>query len=234
MKILVCDDEQKYCYIVKHLIYEILGEFSESVVYTIDSGELLIEYCESSVPDILFLDIELGKSNGIELAKTIRNKFPNLIIVYISNYPEYVFSSFETEPLNFLTKPINKSSFELALNHVMNKYYQLHSSIPIKWQNDSVNIEIKDICFVEGYNRHLTFHLLNGDIYEIVGKITEYYNKLKNYGFVKSHQGYIVNMYHIKEFNENEIKMKNGETVLLSVRNRLKVKEAYYDFITRR
>ncbi|MCC8072625.1 MAG: response regulator [Clostridiales bacterium] len=90
MKILVCDDEQKYCYIVKHLIYEILGEFSESVVYTIDSGKQLIEYCNTSCPDILFLDIELGNSNGIELAKTIRNKFPNLIIEYISNYPDYV------------------------------------------------------------------------------------------------------------------------------------------------
>lgn len=41
-------------------------------------------------------------------------------------------------------------------------------------------------------------------------------------------------MLHIKEFGENEIHMKNGEIVLMSVRKKLKTKEAYYNYINRR
>ena len=54
------------------------------------------------------------------------------------------------------------------------------------------------------------------------------------YGFVKSHQGFIVNMLHIKSFGDNEIILKNGECVLMSVRKKLKTKETYYNYINRR
>lgn len=81
---------------------------------------------------------------------------------------------------------------------------------------------------------YLVFRLYNGDSYEVVGKIDDIYKALKIHGFVKSHQGYIVNMLHIKEFGESEIHMKNGEIVLMSVRKRLKTKEAYSNYLQRR
>lgn len=87
---------------------------------------------------------------------------------------------------------------------------------------------------MKAINRHLVFHLYNGDCYEIVGKINEIYKSLKVHGFVKSHQGFVVNMLHIKDFGESEIYMKNGETILMSVRKRLKTKETYSDYINRR
>lgn len=234
MRILVCDDEQRYCQIVKKYIMSILDENSECVVETFNSAEKLVSYCIKHKPDILFLDIELGDMNGIELAKYLRNKFPDLIIVYITNHPNYVFSCFETEPLNFLRKPIDKEELNKTFQRIIKKYTQLHKFIPIKWQNELVNVEIKDICYVEGYNRHLEFHLFNGDCYEIVGRIDEIYDFLKLYGFIKSHQGFIVNMLHIKSFGKDEIYMKNGDTVLMSIRRRLTTKEAYSDYINRR
>lgn len=234
MRILVCDDEKYCCQIIKKHILSNLDEKSESVVIVFNTAREVVEYCLKNEPDILFLDIELGGVNGIDLAKQLREDFPALIIVYISNHPEYVFSCFETEPLNFLRKPINEVEFYKTFQHIIRKYTEMHKSIPIKWQNDSVNLEIRDICYVEGYNRHLIFHLYSGEYYEVVGKLDDVYNSLKVYGFVKSHQGFIVNMLHIKTFGESEIQMKNGEYVLMSVRRKLKTKEAYSNYINRR
>lgn len=234
MRILVCDDEQRYCQIVNEYILSNFDENSEGVIETFNSAKALVSFCLKNEPDILFLDIELGDMNGIELAKYLRSEFPALIIVYITNHPDYVFSCFETEPLIFLRKPIDKTEFNKTFQRIIKKYTKIHKCIPIKWQNDSVNLEIKDICYIEGYNRHLVFHLYNGDCYEIVGKINEIYKSLKVHGFVKSHQGFVVNMLHIKDFGESEIYMKNGETILMSVRKRLKTKETYSDYINRR
>ena len=195
MRILVCDDEQRYCQIISEYILANFDENSEGVIETFNSAKEL---------------------------------------VYITNHPDYVFSCFETEPLNFLRKPIDKIEFNKTFQRIIKKYTEIHKCIPIKWQNDSVNLEIKDICYIEGYNRHLVFHLFNGESYEVVGKIDEMYNFLKVHGFVKSHQGFVVNMLHIKDFGESEIRMKNGASVLMSVRKRLKTKEAYSDYINRR
>ena len=76
-------------------------ENSEGVIEIFNSAKGLVEFFLKNEPDVLFLDIELGDINGIELAKYLRNEFPTLIIVYITNHPDYVFSCFETEPLNF-------------------------------------------------------------------------------------------------------------------------------------
>ena len=231
MRILVCDDEKIWCSRIKGYILLNLTEDSDSIVEIFGSGNDLIKYCCENKPDVLFLDIELSDMNGLDLAKQLRKDYPTLIIVFITNHPNYVFSCFETEPLNFLRKPIEREEFDKTFQRIINKYIELHKFIPIKWQNDTVNLEISDICYVEGYNRHLIFRLYNGESYEIVGRINEIYKVLQVYGFVKSHQGFIVNMLHIKNFGENEIYMKNGDSVLMSVRKRLKTKEVYADYI---
>ncbi|MCD7723869.1 MAG: LytTR family DNA-binding domain-containing protein [Clostridiales bacterium] len=231
MRIMVCDDDSAHCDIIERLIYANLDEAFESDVLKFYSAGDLVEFCKNNVPDILFLDIELGDMNGINLAKNLKEKFPNIIIVYVSSHPKYVFACFETEPLNFLKKPPDKDEFAKTFSRVIKKYLQIHKTFPVKWHNELNNLEIKDICYVEGYNRHLQFHLYNGDSYKAVGRIDEIYKELRLYGFVKTHQGFIVNMQHIKSFGENEIYMKNGDTVLMSVRRRLKAKEIYAGYI---
>lgn len=234
MRILICDDNLNDCEFIKHNIISNLTDDFEGAIFCLHNANECISFTHHNNPDILFLDIELGDSNGIQLAKYLKSKFPYLIIIYISNHPRYVFSCFETEPLDFLRKPINKIELDRTFSRAISKYKDIHKMLPIKWQNEAVNLEIKDICYIEGYNRHLIFKLYNGDCYEVVGKINDVYETLKLHGFIKSHQGYIVNMLHIKDFDENVINMKNGETVLMSVRRRLKTKEAYFEYINRR
>lgn len=74
MRILVCDDEQRYCQIVNEYILSNFDENSEGVIETFNSAKALVSFCLKNEPDILFLDIELGDMNGIELAKYLRSE----------------------------------------------------------------------------------------------------------------------------------------------------------------
>lgn len=234
MKIVICDDDLRDCETIRQYVISNLDDDFEGAVSAFHSAKDAVSFCLKNVPDILFIDVELGDMNGIELAKRLKAEFPSLIIVFISNHPGYVFSSFESEPLSFLPKPVNKAQFDKTFQRALKKYAEIHKFLPVRWQNELVNLEISDICFVEGRKRHLIFHLINKESYEVVGKIDDAYKSLKAYGFVKTHQSFIANMLHIKNFGGNEINMKNGETVLISSRRRLKAKEAYADYINRR
>ena len=108
MRILVCDDEQRYCQIISEYLLANFDENSEGVIETFNSAKELVSFCLKNEPDILFLDIELGDMNGIELAKYLRSEFPALIIVYITNHPDYVFSSFEIKHFKELSRSILK------------------------------------------------------------------------------------------------------------------------------
>lgn len=233
MRIVVCDDDIRYCEAIRNYLISNLDENYESVIDIFNSAVGLVSFCTKYSPDILFLDIELGDMNGIELAKCLRREFPDLILIYITSHHNYVFNCFETVPLNFLRKPLNRHELDKTFKMLIERYREIHKTIPIKWHKDLINLEIRDICYIESYSRHLIFRLINGDSYEVVGKINDIYDNLKIHGFVKSHQGFVVNMLYIKNFGRNEIYMKNGATVLMSMRKKRQTREAYSEYVTR-
>ena len=235
MKICVCDDDKVYC----NRICDLLQEYEKNNPSIHFETEIFCNFsdcCDNLINgyfDIVFMDIEIGKENGIDLIADVKADNPNLIVIYVSAYPNYVFDSFETEPINFITKPVNIDIFNSSLGRAIKKYNGINQSIAVKWHHTTTNLLIKDICFVEGYNRHIVYHLNSKQTFETVGKLSKIINLLEPHGFVQSHQGFLVNMQQIKSFGEDEIYMKNGDTVLMSVRRKLATKQAYYEYLMR-
>src|SRR5699024_10415720 len=56
--------------------------------------------------DVLFLDIEMPNTNGLELAEKIIEVNPNIEIVFVTAYNEYAVQAFEVNALDYLLKPV--------------------------------------------------------------------------------------------------------------------------------
>ena len=58
--------------------------------------------------DLLFLDIQIkGEMNGIELAHKIRQLGLDTVIVFCTNFPQYVYEGYTVNALRFLPKPVS-------------------------------------------------------------------------------------------------------------------------------
>lgn len=112
------------------------------------------------------------------------------------------------------------------------KYRELNQSIVVKWQNQRIRIALDEISFIEGYNRHLIVHTTNGN-FEIVGKISDIYTVLQPQGFVRTHQGFIVNMHYIRAIETDSVLLTNGQRVMMSVRMRYDTLKTYDSFVDR-
>ena len=172
----------------------------------------------------------MGGINGIEAAETIRELALETIIIFVSSHSSYIFDAFRIEALHFLVKPIKEKEFAEVFTRAMKKYTAANASVVLKWESVRNKISINKISYVEGYRRHLTVHTANG-VYEAVGKISEIYEILKPHGFVRVHQGFIVNMNYIKSFNANEVELTDGSRVAVSVRKKQEALKAYDIFI---
>ena len=98
INIAVCDDEIKICSHVENILINILAhKFFEYNIDVFYSGEALCEEMERTKYDLVFLDIELPKMNGVEIGKYIRDtKNDNITqIVYISSKQEYAMELFK-------------------------------------------------------------------------------------------------------------------------------------------
>ena len=61
---------------------------------------------------VVFLDICMAGTNGIETARRLRQADPEVLIVFVTSSPEYVWDAFPVHPFDYLLKPYQKEKFE--------------------------------------------------------------------------------------------------------------------------
>lgn len=234
MKICICDDDKNIhnmlkTYINKFLIFN----SQDTILDAFSAEELVYEYKNSNFFDIIFLDVEMQKISGIDAAETIRKIDSSAIIIFISNFPHYVFDAFRVEALHFLVKPVSEADFKKVFIRALHKYKRINSTVTLKWQNERYVVKINTIKYIEGYKRHITVYTDEG-IYETLGKIPEMLKLLEPHGFIRTHQGFIVNMDYIKRFDQTDVVLFDGTKVMLSVRKRAEALQTFDNYLKNR
>ncbi|MBS5586583.1 MAG: response regulator, partial [Clostridiales bacterium] len=68
----------------------------------------LIQYEEDKAFDLLLLDIEMARMNGVALARTVRAQNREIAIVFLTGYADYIADGYDVEALHYLLKPITR------------------------------------------------------------------------------------------------------------------------------
>lgn len=234
LKICICDDDILIHDILKNELLKYKNMLSEVEIEDLFSAEDLVkQYNHNNNYDIIFLDVEMLELNGIEAAEEIRKKDSKVIIIFVSSHPNYVFESFNVEPLHFLVKPISEAEFKNVFFRAVSKYNTLNSVLSLKWQNERYQIKISQILYIEAYRRHITVYTEN-EYFEAVGKLSEMLKVLEPHGFIRTHQGFLVNMDFIKRFDISDVVLFNDKRIMLSVRKRTEALQKFNDYLMRK
>lgn len=227
MNICICDDETYVHDEMKLLISNFAVTETQFRITDAFSGEDLLQKCSSpNMFDIIFLDTEMTGIGGMKTAEELRKKGVKSIIIFISAMKNYVFDSFKYEAFHFMLKPLKKEEFEEVFLRAIRKYKAEHAVISLKWQAERYAVLIREITYIEGYKRHITVHT-ESEIFDSVGKISDIFKELEVHGFIRVHQGYIVNMAYIRRFDNNDIILRDNTKVMISIRKRAEALKAY-------
>lgn len=231
-KIAICDDEQIIC----TALYDELKKISEikSVKFDIDcftSGEELCREMESSDYDLLFLDIELPKMNGVAVGQYIRETLKNetVQIAYISSKQEYAMSLFEMHPLNFLVKPLTNEKIE----KVIDKFLILNK-IDIELFNFKIGhhyykVPYSDILYFCSSGRKIKI-ITQDKEYEFYGSLEDIYQEMKHKKFLFVHKSFLVNFKHISKYQYEQITMCDNTIIPISQSRRKAIRSMFVDF----
>lgn len=131
MKILCIDDEP---YVLQQimLICQESGCFS-SVNGFCKQNEAL-SFLEKSLVDVIFLDISMPGIDGLSLAKTIKKKYPQTALIFVTSYSDYALEAFQLHADGYLTKPISVESVKNEIAHInsLKQRFQTSSDITIQ------------------------------------------------------------------------------------------------------
>lgn len=115
MNIIVTDDKQ----LAVNLLVRILrGIDPGGTVREALCAERTLELLQEEPADVLFLDIEMPGTNGLELAKSVRETSPGTNVVFVTGHPEYALDAHRLYVSGFLCKPVSEQDVRGALEHL--------------------------------------------------------------------------------------------------------------------
>ena len=235
VKIAVCDDEKN---IRSYLVSLIRKQDTEcSIMEDASADEYLADGREH---DLVFLDIEMGDSgtdmDGMGLARHIRgmDACRQPIIIFVTGYEKYVYDAFDVGAFQYLVKPVDEKKFaevfSRAVGQILSEAEQRKKKLVIQYAGEGKAIPLNDIYYMESQNHNIVLFLKSGKL-EYYGKIGDLEEELAGQ-FYRIHRGYLINLFHVESYDKTEVRMANGDKLLLSRYKYDGFVQAYMDYIS--
>lgn len=215
-RVAVCDD----CVADGEYIRSIVKDWAEQyhVEFQLElfpSAEAFwFRYAEDKHWDILLLDIEMGKMDGVELAKQIRKDNDSVQIVFVTGFPDYVAEGYDVSALHYLMKPVSKDKLIEVLNKAKNKISTREKVLILPVDGELLRISLNQIYYIEAC-AHSVLIVTNNDRIEVKRSISEMENEVDK-NFVRCHRSYLVNLKYISRLSKNEVVLDSSTVLPLS------------------
>ena len=235
-KIAICDDVPSVCSDLKAMITDMKNDLicKEITIDTFYSGEALIDNIkEENLYDLIFLDIELGKINGVEVGHIIREQMEDYVtkIIYISSKDVYDRQLFDVQPLHFLKKPIDSKKVFDDIQLAMKISEKENRNFEFKSFRNTIKVPYRDILYFESRGRKV-FLVGTKNNYTFYGNIKDLEEVLPKF-FIHPNRSYFVNYEFVTCFKFEELIMTDGSVIPISRNKRKEIRELQLVFESR-
>jgi DNA-binding LytR/AlgR family response regulator len=190
IKVLVLDDDKNSL----RLSREAIGEFVlEEHIYCAENAIEAIRIMESKPINLAFIDIEMPDISGFSMAEYIKQSQSHIKYVFLTGHTDFGAESYDYEPFDFLTKPLNI----LRLKKTFERYENSCSSyskerIAIETDAGFILISPSEINYIVKDKRDIKIICTNNRTYLVHYTLDNLEVVFGEYGFFRAHQSYII------------------------------------------
>lgn len=220
MKIAVIEDEKSHRDLLVSWLESWGGKKGKSLaIRPFGSAEsFLFAYEEEKDFDLLFLDIQMEGMDGMELARKIREKDRDIVIVFTTGISDYLEEGYEVEALYYLIKPLSAEKVEKCMEKAaarrrQERFVTLHTAA------ETLKIGEESINYVEARGRGCCIGRARepGEL-EVRESLGELEQMLEAGEFMKCHRSYLCRIGNIHHIGKEEIFFDDGSSVPVSRR----------------
>lgn len=205
MRAMIVDDEAPARSELRFLLEE-TGRV-ESITEASSAREAVEKLMEAKA-EVIFLDISMPKTSGMQLAEALHKLKNPPAIVFVTAYSEYALDAFGVDAVDYLMKPVESDRLELALDKAEARAPkaepaapQSHSSverIPVVKSGRKVLVPIDQIRYIEAKDDYSCIYTDNDRFLSTIS-LAKLEEKLAPHGFFRVHRGYIVNLEFVED-----------------------------------
>ncbi|AST92492.1 MULTISPECIES: LytR/AlgR family response regulator transcription factor [Sutcliffiella] len=201
IKILVVDDEPYSREELKHL----LSLFpSTHIVGEADSGESAIMKTMQHQPDVVFLDVEMPKMDGMTAAKSLMELKKPPLIVFATAYPQFAVEAFRFNAMDYLLKPFDEEQLKETINRLEQHYRSIEKQdvsrptgkLAVECDGEIFYLEPKEILYISREEK-LTKIVTKNKEFETKTPLKDLETRLVTFGFFRIHKSFLVNLHYV-------------------------------------
>lgn len=227
IEIVLVDDEQLQLDYMQKLVQQAAASLAIQIeVHQFLSGEAFLFALEDHPNwQLAFLDIEMAELNGMEVAHIVREKAPDLELVFATAYAEYAIEGYAVQALDYLLKPISLEKVTRVLTRFLEEQPTEAIYIIVEIDGQPIRINLDDLIYAEANVGEVKL-VLSDQTLLLKMSLTDFEKKLDD-RFVSTHRSYLVNLQYVSRLLKTDVALNNGEMVPLSRRRAKEVQGAF-------
>ena len=193
-----------------------------------DGEDIVTDY--SADYDLILMDIEMAFLNGMKAAEKIRELDKDVVIIFITNMPQYAIQGYKVNALDYILKPISYFSFSESMVRALAKVKAPEKEyITIVLKGGKKKLDVARICYVEVQNHVLIYHTLDGD-FETKGTMRDTDNQFDPRKYFRCNRCYLVNLEYVDNYMGSDVSV-NGDTIQVSRSRRKPFLDALNEYL---
>lgn len=229
LRLAVCDDEAIFLSAFQAEFNKIA--YAENLekyeLHIFQGGNDFFSAIKDTKYDVVFLDIDIEDINGFEVAKKLQKNYKDILIVFVTNRNDLVFDALSFHPHGFIRKNNLRTDIINWLPYLIEERRAKMQYITFDMSGQRTRLKISNIYYIESDRNYLNVHTMN-KCYRFRDSLKSQEDALSNFGFVRVHAAYLVNIKYVFNIGNNSVTLDNGEVIPVSRQRMKTVKECLH------
>lgn len=215
IKIAVVDDEKIFLEMFREKLEKEVHRqtLNGSSIVTFQSGTDFLPHIDEY--DVIFLDVDMPCVSGKDIAMQVRERSNNPLVIFVTNYDNFVFSSFKYKPFEFIRKRYIDKELPDVVNEILNYFWKNNCTYTFNFNGILTSVNQHDIVYFEVYGHQIYINTVDRQ-YIINEPLSQIEKKVSERIFVKTHKSYLVNVKYIYSVEKDRIILNSKKPLPLS------------------
>lgn len=210
----ICDDESASAEYVSATVHRWAEARDCTVgIDCFSSAEAFLFEYEADTYDILLLDIEMDRINGVDLAKQLRARKDDTQIVFVTGYPDFIAEGYEVSALHYLMKPVRPEKLFEVLDRAAAARQKGRRYVLLPDGKELLRLPADEIVYGESDGHYVLLHTERGT-HRLRMTVPELETCL-GAGFFRVSRSYVAGLAHVSRVTRTDVLLGDGTSIPL-------------------
>ena len=236
MKIAIVDDISDERTLLRNRLE---SQFSRRNVHTdileYENGETFLTSAKECPFTVVFLDIYMNGSNGIDTAKELRRSDTDCLLIFTTTSTDHALEGFQVRALHYLVKPYSENDISALADEILSRIPDSGKYIDVKVNGSNIQIPFRKIIYAEHFSHMIHIHTTKTKELVTRQSFEAFLALLKiEPRFYQCNRGIVINLEHAVDFDGEVFVMDDGNQIPVSQKLVKHARQTFMEFLFQR